>query len=129
MRKIFLIAFVALIIILIGLLVIFRKSIPYLSTASPNIATSSAQPTPYPGSGKEIAGIVKSYRNDILEKKIVVTTSSIDKAFEITPSTVIYQCSDFNNINSCQTTDKNLKMGSEVKVFSKGIYSMFIIYK
>lgn len=88
------------------------------------------EPVPEPaGLTAQLEGTIKSYRNDLLGKKITIDKAGEILAFKIQNSTIIYKCTDFSNINSCIKTDQGIKTSQNVQILAKGDTVLFILFK
>lgn len=92
------------------------------------VEKDAVKPPPQQLSGPsiEVEGTIQNQtdQNIILQKQDGKTST-----FQIIPSTVFYQCSDFANINSCSVKKDKLTKQTAAKVFAKGSTALFVLYK
>ena len=114
----------SIIIISLSILIIAAAFIYRQIKYDPKVEQSSVT-----GKNQQIEGKLKSFRNDFLEKKIVIEKNNQNYSFKIDGSTIIYKCSDLKNINSCTKTDWGITRSKNVQIFARGEAALFILYK
>lgn len=63
------------------------------------------------------------------ENIITIASGSKVLTYNITSSTQIYKCTDFNNMNDCKLGFNGLKSGTAVKIFTKELDVLYLYTK